>query len=150
MKRYLLTLFFLVMVSGCASVPLGDPNEDAKRKNFSTNPDSAGIYVYRNESFGAAIKMDVFLDGKMVGQTAAKTYFYVEVPAGSHTVMSVSENSDSITLEAENGKLYYIWQEVKMGVLYARTKLHLMNDAEGQAGVQACKLGANSDSFSNK
>ena len=86
--------------------------------------------------------MDVEVDGKPLGQTAAKTYFYTELAPGKHLITSKSENSDTLEINALPGKLYYIWQEVKMGVLYARTKLHLIDDAEGQRGVLETQLAA--------
>lgn len=133
---------FALFLSGCASVPLGDTQKDSAAKQFSTSPDKAGVYIYRNESFGAAIKMDVAVDSKPLGQTASKTYFYTEVEPGKHTITSKSENTDTLDFDAAAGKLYYVWQEVKMGVIYARTKLHLVGDAEGQKGVLESKLAA--------
>lgn len=130
----------LLALTGCASVPKGDAAQDAALKTFAAKPDLAGIYVYRNENFGAAVKMDVDVDGKPLGQTAAKTYLYKEVPAGKHRITSKSENDDSIEVDTVAGKLYYVWQEVKMGLLYARTKLHLVDEATGQAGVKESEL----------
>jgi hypothetical protein len=34
----------------------------------------------------------------------------------------------------------YVWQEVKMGVMYARNKLTLVDEATGKAGVNECSL----------
>lgn len=34
------------------------------------------------------------------------------------------------------GMLAYVWQEVKMGIMYARTKLHLVSEQDGKKGVQ--------------
>ncbi len=34
-------------------------------------PNKASLYIYRNESFGAAIPMTVAVNGKALGQTAA-------------------------------------------------------------------------------
>lgn len=84
--------------------------------------------------------MDVELDGKPIGQTAAKTYLYREVPPGKHTVTSKSENTDTLEFDAVAGKLYYLWQEVKMGVIFARTKLHLASQADGRKGVMESQL----------
>ena len=131
-----LTLF------GCASVPMGDAAKDAELKSFTARPGMAGLYIYRNENFGGAIRMDVEVDGKPVGQTAAKTYFYKEVAPGKHTVTSKSENTDTLEVETVAGKLYYIWQEVKMGLLYARTKLSLVSEEEGRKGVLESSLAA--------
>ena len=126
---------------GCATVPMGDTKQDAALKNFQMKPDVAGLYIYRNESFGGAVRMDIEVDGKPIGQTAAKTYLYKEVAPGKHTVTSKSENTDTLSLETVAGKLYYIWQEVKMGFLYARTKLHLVGEEEGKKGVLETQLG---------
>lgn len=129
----LITAAFLI--SGCASVPMGDPKQDAALKTFTIAKDKAGIYIYRNESMGAAVKMDVAIDGRQIGQTAAKTYFYKEVQPGKHVVSSSAENTDAIEVEAKPGTLTFIWQEVKMGLMYARTKLHLVPEEEGKRGV---------------
>jgi hypothetical protein len=89
---------------------------------------------------GAAIKMDLTLDGKPIGQSAAKTYFYKEVEPGKHTITSTSENTDTLEVDTKAGTLSFIWQEVKMGILYARTKLSLVDAETGKAGVLESKL----------
>lgn len=142
LKKCALTSVIVLSLVGCASVPMGDASRDAALKSFAAKPDVAGVYIYRNESLGAAVRMDLELDGKPLGQTAAKTYFYTEVPPGKHSVTSRSENDDTLQFETVAGKLYYIWQEVKMGLLYARTKLHLVGDEEGKKGVLESKLAA--------
>ena len=140
MNKFLAVVAFAVVLSGCASVPMGDAGQDARLKAFTIAPDRAGIYVYRNESMGGAIKMDVAIDGVDIGQTAAKTYLFSEVAPGFHTIVSKSENSETIGVDVGPGTLTYIWQEVKMGALYARTKLHVVDEAQGQKGVQESKL----------
>jgi len=143
MLRKLASVALILMgLVGCVSVPMGDPQQDLALKAFSAKPDVAGIYIYRNETMGAAVRMDVEVDGKPLGQTGANTYFYTEVSPGKHMVTSKAENTDSLEVDTVAGKLYYIWQEVKMGVLYARTKLHLVTEAEGKKGVLETKLAA--------
>jgi hypothetical protein len=127
----LTTLF----AAGCVSVPMTDAKLDAAAKTFAAPAGKAGVYVYRNENFGAAVKMDVFLDGKRLGETVAKSYFYAEVEPGTHAVMGKSENESEVRFHALAGKLYFIWQEVKMGLLYARNELKLVDEAAGRAGV---------------
>ncbi|MDO9468088.1 MAG: DUF2846 domain-containing protein [Thiobacillus sp.] len=140
MKRMFVAAVLVSSLVGCASVPMGDAKQDAALKTFSVPADKAGVYIYRNESIGAAIKMDVEVDGKPIGQTAAKTYLYKEVTPGKHTVSSKAENTDTIEIDAKPGTLTYIWQEVKMGLMYARTKLNLVDEAEGKKGVLETSL----------
>lgn len=115
-------------------------NLDDEAKQFSTTEDKSGLYIYRNETFGAAIKMPVSLDGKLLGQTAAKTYFHTEVEPGDHTINSVTENTSSLRINTRPGQNYYVWQEVKMGLFTARSRLHLVDEAKGKEDVLACKL----------
>ncbi|BFG81415.1 DUF2846 domain-containing protein [Paraburkholderia terrae] len=130
----------LLALAGCASVPMGDPQRDATLKTFSAPQDKAAVYVYRNESIGGAVKMDVSLDGKPIGKTAAKTYLYEEVAPGHHQLLSEAENNSTLDIDVVAGKAYYVWQEVKMGIMYARNKLQLVDDQTGQAGVKESKL----------
>jgi hypothetical protein len=135
-----LLLLAVLTMSGCASVPMASSMEDAQAKLFKTNPDKANLYIYRNEMMGAAVRMEVDLDGQYIGTNVAQTYIRKEVDPGQHTVVSHAENDDALTFNAQRNKNYFIWQEVKMGVLYARTKLTLVTDEIGRAGVKECKL----------
>lgn len=128
------------LLTGCASVPMASVDHDTQAKTFAVESDKANIYLFRNESMGAAVKMDVVLDGKPVGQTVAKTYMKFEVKPGQHTLISKAENDDVLNVNAEAGKNYFVWQEVKMGILYARSLLHLSDEQTGKAGVLECKL----------
>ena len=128
-------------MSGCASVPMAGKDADAKAKQFVPSQDGkANLYIYRNEIIGSAIKMPVLVDGMEVGDTVAKAYIYKSLPAGSHTIVSKAENDSSLTVDMQAGQNYFVWQEVKMGVLYARSKLHLVAEATGEAGVRECGL----------
>ena len=128
------------LLFGCASVPMAPDAEDLAAKAFTVSKDKAGIYIYRDETFGAAIKMPVSMDEKLLGQTASKTYFFKEVKPGNHVIKSLTENTSTLDLKAEAGKIYYVWQEVKMGAFQAGSKLQLVSEEKGQKGVKSCKL----------
>lgn len=129
-----------LFVSGCASVPMASPEKDQQAKTFAVAPGKANIYIYRNESMGAAIKMPVVADGRAIGDTAAKTYLLVEAAPGKHTLVSKTENDSTLELATEAGKNYFVWQEVKMGAFAARSQLQLVDEAAGKAGVAECTL----------
>ncbi len=129
-----------VSVTGCASVPMASPEKDSQAKTFSVKPDKSNIYIFRNESMGAAIKMPVALDGRLVGDTAAKTFLLLEVSPGQHTLVSKTENDSTLELVTQPSKNYFVWQEVKMGAFAARSLLQLVDEATGKAGVAECSL----------
>jgi hypothetical protein len=41
-------------------------------------------------------------------------------------------------MDAEAGKTYYIWQEVKMGLWMARSLLQEVDEETGRKGVSEC------------
>ncbi len=130
----------MLIVSGCASVQMGDTQVDAKLKTFTPPKDKAALYVYRNETFGAALKMTVLLDGKILGDTASKTYLHADLEPGKHRLISKTENDSVLDFEAIAGKIYYVWQEVKMGLWQARSQLQMVDEKTGQAGVLESQL----------
>ena len=130
----------MAFLTGCASVPMAPVERDAAAKTFAVKPDKANIYVYRNETIGAAVKMPLALNGKLVGDTGALTYLVLEVNPGSHTLLSKTENDSSLTIDAAAGRNYFVWQEVKMGMFAARSALQQVDEAKGKAGVAECKL----------
>jgi hypothetical protein len=137
-----LAVVLLAALAGCASVPMASADADHTAKQFVANPSKANLYIYRNESMGAAIKMDVFVDEKAYGQTAAKTYLHIALNPGKHKIRGTGETSSDLELDAKAGQNYFVWQEVKMGALSARNKLQLVDEKTGKKGVSECKLTA--------
>ncbi len=134
------SLLLVTLFSGCASVSLAPPQADQQAKQFIADKDKSNIYVYRNESLGAAVSMPVALNGQIVGKTGAHSYLKLSTEPGSNVVTSEAENSSQITLNTEAGHNYFVWQEVKMGIVSARSKLQLVSEEEGKKGVLESKL----------
>jgi hypothetical protein len=138
----LLTLVFSVYLTGCATVPIAPTADDHLRKQFSAPSEgTAGLYIYRNSSFGAALKKEISIDGQTVGATAPMTYFYKEVSPGQHTLSTQSEfgNNDMI-IKTDQGKNYFVRQYIKMGVFIGGANLELVSEEDGKKGVSECNL----------
>lgn len=140
MKSWVITIIACLTLLGCASVPMGDPEQDAALKTFTVAPDQAGLFIYRDQIFGSAVKLDVQVDGTPLGQTAVMTYLYTPVTPGRHVVSSSAKNTASLEVDIEPGSVAYVRQQLEMG---PRVDLHLMGEEEGRQGVQACKLAMN-------
>jgi Protein of unknown function (DUF2846) len=135
-----LVVLSVLLLGGCASVQMASDADDLAAKKFVTKPDVGRLYVYRNESMGAAIKMPVSIDGQIVGETASKTYLMFDLKPGAHVIRSHTENTPELSINAAAGKLYFVWQEVKMGMWQAGSALHLVDQLQGRDGVFECKL----------
>jgi hypothetical protein len=141
MRRAILALLIVMAsgLAGCASVPMASMDADAQAKQFSPPKGQSNIYLYRNETFGGAVALTVSLNGRVMGKTGPQTYFLWEVPPGKHEIVSHAENTARLVIEAQEGRSYYIWQEVKMGLWQPRSQLHEVNEQEGKKGVLECK-----------
>lgn len=136
-----LVLAAAVLVSGCASVEMASKAESAKAKEFSPpSRGSAGVYVYRDSFVGKALKKDIWIDSKCLGESAPDVFFYTEVEGGkTHKIDTQSEFSPN-TLEAyfEAGKHYFIRQFIKLGVFVGGADLEQI--PEEQARKDLAKL----------
>ncbi len=129
-----------LLASACASVPMASPEMDLAAKEFRTTPGKANLYVFRDESMGGAVKMSLILDGRLLGDTAAKTFLLEPLDPGPHALVSKTENDARLEFTAEAGKNVYVWQEVKMGVMSARSALHLVDEASARGRIAECKM----------
>jgi hypothetical protein len=139
--KNILILIFLVAITGCATVPMASLEADQKAKSFSVPPNKSRIYLFRDEAvFGGAIKVTTSINDKIIGQTAPKSYFVVDVPPGKHVLSCFAESNSTLTLNTKKDTAYYVWQEMKMGVMTASCRLQEVEEAEGQKRVKSCKL----------
>lgn len=137
-----LTAILLLFLSGCATVPMASAERDLSRKSFKKPPSNvSGLYVYRDSHFGAALKKKIYVDGKEIGETAPKTYFYKDILPGTRKIATESEfGKNVLTLNAESGKNYFVRQYIKMGLFVGGSNLSLVSEDVGKKGVLACKL----------
>ena len=144
MKKIALLSSFLVafLISGCASVPKASKEKDAAAKTFSTPTDNqSGIYIYRNSFVGQALKKNVYIDGKLIGESSNKVFFYKQVAPGTHKLSTESEFSDNdLELKTESGKNYFVEQSIKMGAFVGGAKLTAVSEDVGKKEVLKCSL----------
>lgn len=136
------TFITIALLTGCASVPMESKAQDAARKEFTKPPDDkAGLYVYRNSSFGAALKKNVYIDDVLIGETARLVYFYKEISPGKHKLSTESEFSDNaIEFEAKGGNNYFAQQSIKIGVFVGGASIEMVPEEVGMKGVLECAL----------
>lgn len=133
----------VILFSGCSSVPL-EPNEvSARAKAF--NPPSegkAGLYVYRDSFVGQALKKDVYINNKCLGETVNKVFFYQSVEGNKeHTISTESEfSANELSIKTDSGKNYYVRQYIKMGVFVGGAGLEVVDEEKAQKAISKLKM----------
>lgn len=133
-------LAIAVTLAACAGVPMGDPQRDAALKAFAPAPGTAGLFVFRQPASGIGDAMHVLVDGTPLGRTRPGTYVYREVAPGRHVVASRAENVVELEVDVGPGALAYVRQASTWGVLGARSRLELVDEAVGREAVRASRL----------
>ncbi len=129
--------------SGCVpKMAQASIEQDKLAKEFRANPEKSNIYICRNEFMGGAINMPLTLDGRFIGKTDGNSFFYLSVKPGEHNIQSLTENVQTLLLDTEKNKNYFVWQEVKMGMWAADSKLHKVDENHdfGKKCVLATKM----------
>jgi len=152
MKKVLLATIITASLAGCSSVPMESTEKANIAKKFNApSKDTAGIYVYRKDTFvGAALKKDVWIGKDCVGQTAKGVFFYKEVPGSEKLEISTESefSPNTLTINAKNGELYFVEQFIKMGAFVGGADLELAHTDTGKSEVLRLGMakGGNCDS----
>lgn len=131
-----------MLLTGCASVNMASKEESDKVKQFSApGPGNSGLYVYRNSVVGQALKKDLWVDGKCLGESASNVFFYTQVEGGKkHKIETESEFSpNAMELFFDAGKNYFVRQYIKLGAFVGGADLEQIPDEQGK--VDVAKLG---------
>jgi Protein of unknown function (DUF2846) len=139
-KIIVLIVLFLFVLTGCASVPTTTLDPQTVATEFQPPEDKASLFIYRSESFGGAVPLRVSVNDKILGQDAAKTYFWLKLSPGEYTITSLAEDTSNVTMQLNAGKNYFVWQEIKMGMWSPRSQLHVVDESTGRAAIQDCAL----------
>jgi hypothetical protein len=142
-KTIVSVVFITTLFSGCASVPMESLEKSSMAKQFTqpANGD-AGLYIYRSGSFGGALKKDIRVDGKCLGESAPNIFFYENVRGDmEHKISTESEFSpNDLLVKTDGGKNYFVRQYIKMGVFVGGAGLELVNVEEGKKEVATLSL----------
>ena len=138
----LVAILVILLAVGCATVPLAPTEEDTARKEFSSpSSGTAGVYIYRNSTYGSAVLKPLHINHIFIGNTAPMTYFYLEVAPGEYTLSTLGEASEvDLNIKLKAGKTYFVRHYIKAGVFSASAGLERVTDEYGKDGVSECNL----------
>lgn len=143
MKKIAFVILLSALFTGCASVKMESKENSAKAKQFAApQAGNSGLYIYRDSFVGKALKKDIWVNGKCLGESAADVFFYAEVVGGKeHSISTESEFSpNAMMLLVEVGKNYFIRQYIKMGMFVGGAGLESIPEEQGKVAVAKLDL----------
>lgn len=113
---FVLLLTLPVIMSACIGYYM--LNKDEKPAGYASKSNKATLIVIRATSWKGNMGLTIgpghvvtnYLDAKMIGQTRGKSYFVTEVKPGPHYVIAQSQNTITVKLNFEPGRIYILSQ----------------------------------------
>lgn len=142
LKHTYVSMAILLMV-GCASVPMQDVKTSGQAKAFNAPTNgNAGLYVYRDTALGSVLKKDVWVDGKCLGETAPKIFFFKEVAGNQkHVITTESEfGNQDLWIDAKAGENHFVKQVMRPGVFVAGAYLKEMEAEKGMKEISKLSM----------
>ena len=137
----------LVIVSGCASVPLESAQITKVAKQFDPPSDGkAGLYIYRNTAYGGAARTDVMVDGYCIGSSAPYVFFYEEVEGDKSYKVSTKfpweespDPDNDLLIKVKSGIHYFFQQYLNM---IGGTGVDLVDEEQGIRRSEKTRYGS--------
>lgn len=136
----------ILFLNSCVSVPLKTVKESNLAKQFNRPTlGKSGLYIYRNSWVGQALKKDIWVDAKCIGESAPDVFFYTEVDGDkNHTISTESEFSpNDLIFYTKSNNNYFVRQYIKIGVFVGGAGLELVDSAKGMKDISTLELAQN-------
>lgn len=144
MKNLLLAIAVVTsLLSGCASVPMESKEVSSSAKMFEQPTEgNAGLYIYRSGGVGGALKKDIWINDKCIGETAPNVFFYEVVKGGEEYKLSTESefSPNDLLLKIESGQNYFVKQSIKIGVFVGGAKLKVVDEEKGKKAISKLEL----------
>ena len=145
MKHFLILILAvsaIMFANSCASTSKAGEDQSAQAKSFEKPADKGVVYLYRTgRAVGAAVSIQVKVNGMDAGGTGPGTFFRWELTPGTYAFSSfTSESSAVVEVEVKANEHYFIKQDARMGINSGRVTMVVQNESTGMSDVNNCKL----------
>lgn len=131
MLRVLLIALTMAL-AGCQQLPLTP--EDIQARKFEAVPDKAVIYLVRDSPDFSSIQSQISVGDKLLLKTYPGTYYRWEVPPGTHRIAGYAEDSGTISVQVDRGRIYFVQQRVS-GLRVPSSMFAVVGEPQGRAAV---------------
>jgi len=132
---FLLGLFLMTVIIGCATT---GPTYSTTRNEFTALSKGQGRIIFYRPSafFGFAMKSDILLDGRKVGESRNGMVFYVDVAPGKHQVQTsviMYPGEQSGDIELHQNETIYVKTYIGSSAFAGRTNFEVVSSEQARA-----------------
>ncbi len=131
-----LPVALVVALAGCAS---SVKFTDMKPSLAPQTQEMGRIFFYRPVTFGSALRPDILVNGKRVGQSVAWEFFHLDRPPGKYEVVTRTDVERKVGFVLEKGQTRYIRFSATMGFLIGHVYGELVDQETALPELEQCK-----------
>jgi len=130
MGKMPIVIIGLLLSAGCGAPPRAF-------QNVRPGAGHAIVYVYRpsQNAAGSDEGLGIFCDRLKVAALKPGGYIYIEVPVGYHAISSTTEATVQVSLDAREGRSYFIEVATEPGFSVARPRLKIVPEEQGRIEI---------------
>ena len=131
----------VLLIAGCAQVPMADPQADQMGRAFPPpEPGKGALYVYRSGIMGVARPIDVAIVGGATAQLATNTYLRLEGPPGPIEIdCRVGDKTGGGQVQIDEGRIRYVEVSMTVGLMLPGCQVAEVPPEQGQRAVRASR-----------
>jgi hypothetical protein len=135
-------IFALPIVVGCAGTSKAPSEATEAAMSFEVPENKGVVYLYRlGRAVAAANVSIVKVNSLEAGGTGPSTFFRWQLKPGTYTFSaSTGESSKTVQLQVEAGKLYFIEQNIRLGLNEGRVQLKEVDEKTGREKIKGMKM----------
>lgn len=148
MRNAIIVIYCAVVLSGCSLHNMVPVANCPDVRGIAPPPGKAALVIaetMREENYDLEDNPNIenFLDRKFIGRLKSYSFFVTMVEPGRHYVVANGENRETVLMDFEAGKTYYLEQETRMGLYLPRTRFipvkadRLYYDLQGKCACYA-------------
>ena len=124
-------------LANCAS----GPTYAEALKTMPPIPKGKGrVFVYRDTTFGAAVRPKIQIDEQPIGTSIAKGFCYSDQTPGKHVVSLATEWKHKDTVSVSAGQPSFVRTHVTMGAFVGHVIPTALSSSEAEMEIKNCKL----------
>lgn len=138
MKRYFKAAVFFLAAGLLASCASGPKFTEFQPEIIARSPEMGRVFFYRPSALGAALRPNVILNDKKVGEAVAKGFFFVDLPPGDYTAVTSTEVKRKVSFRLESGQTRFVRFSTSFGFFVGHVYGELVDNSVAMAEIKDC------------
>jgi hypothetical protein len=147
-NRLIISMLIPIVICGCSASARISSVELINIKSMVPPNGKGLVFILRPGSIaGSAITFKITCDDREIGTVGSKQFIYTILDPGTHKFVGKAENRSELFLSVQPNQVYYLTDQIEMGMWSAGNALTRIDLEDGMKMLQKNNLSANCPAY---